>query len=98
MLQFLRLLRISFVKAFEHDQFAVAKAAAYSAIFTLFPAALLLASILVASQSTEVFIREISYAIGRIMPPGTRSVVLAYFVGAKPRPIGMLITTSVITL
>jgi membrane protein len=75
MLQFLRLLRISFIKAFEHDQFAVAKAAAYSAIFTLFPAALLLASILVASQSTEVFIREISYAIGRIMPraPDPRS-------------------------
>ncbi|MGA2960703.1 MAG: YihY/virulence factor BrkB family protein [Candidatus Korobacteraceae bacterium] len=98
MLSFLQLLRTSFVKAFEHDQFAVAKAAAYSAIFTLFPAALLLASALVASQSTEAFIREISYAIGRIMPPGTRSVVLAYFVGAKPRPIGMLVTTSVITL
>ncbi len=98
MRQFFRLLRISFIKAFEHDQFAVAKAAAYSAIFTLFPAALLLASILVASQSADVFIREISYAIGHIMPPGTRAVVLAYFTGAKPRPIGMLITTSVITL
>ena len=77
MLQFLRLLRVSFVKAFEHDQFAVAKAAAYSAIFTLFPAALLLASILVASQSTEAFIQEISYAIGRIMPAGTRSAACA---------------------
>ena len=47
MWQFIQALRDSFVKALEHDQFAVAKAAAYSAIFTLFPAALLLASFLV---------------------------------------------------
>ncbi len=98
MWQFLQALRYSFVKAFEHDQFAVAKAAAYSAILTLFPAVLLLASILVMSQSTEVFIREISYAIGRIVPPGTRATILAYFTGAKPRPLGMLITTSLNTL
>ena len=32
--------------SFEHDQFAVAKAAAFSAIMTLFPAVLLIASIL----------------------------------------------------
>ena len=98
MRQFFRLLRISLIKAVDHDQFAVAKGAAYSAIFTLFPAALLVASILVASQSTEAFLREISYAIGRIMPATTRSIVQNYFVGAKPKPIGMLIMTSIITL
>ena len=61
MVQLFRLLKRSLLKAIEHDQFGIAKGAAYSAILTLFPAALLVASILVASQSTEAFVREISY-------------------------------------
>ena len=70
MLRFLKQIHIAFVRTMEHDQFAVAKAAAYSAILTLFPAVLLIASILTASHSTLSFIREISFAIGRIMPSG----------------------------
>jgi membrane protein len=98
MRQFFWLLKRSLLKAIEHDQFGIAKGAAYSAIFTLFPAALLVASILVASQSTEAFVREISFAIGRFMPQGTRSPIQAYFVGAHPRPISMLATASAVTL
>jgi membrane protein len=98
MVELFRLLKRSLLKALEHDQFGIAKGAAYSAILTLFPAALLVASILVASQSTEAFVREISLAIGRFMPQGTRSPVQAYFVGAHTRPIGMLVTTSALTL
>lgn len=95
---FLRFLRHAFWRALQHDQFAVAKAAAFSAIMTLFPAVLLVASILVASHSTGAFIREISYAVGRILPGGTSSTVLSYFEGTKPKPVGRLITTSIITL
>jgi len=95
---FLRFLRHAFWRALQHDQFAVAKAAAFSAIMTLFPAVLLVASILVASHSTGAFIREISYAVGRILPGGTSSTVLSFFEGNKPKPIGRLVTTSVITL
>lgn len=95
---FLRFLRHAFWRALQHDQFAVAKAAAFSAIMTLFPAVLLVASILVASHSTGAFIREISYAVGRILPGGTSSTVLSFFEGNKPKPIGRLITTSIITL
>jgi len=98
MLRFLKQLQIAFLRTLEHDQFAVAKAAAYSAIFTLFPAALLLASILTASHSTLSFVREISFAIGRIMPSGTRSSVLTFFEGRKPAPFRMIVTTSVLTL
>lgn len=96
--RFFRLLQGAFVRAFDHDQFAVAKGAAYSAIITLFPAVLLVASILVASHSTLTFIREITYALGRILPPGTATALLSYFEGARPRPVRMLITTSLITL
>lgn len=92
------LLQGAFIRAFDHDQFAVAKGAAYSAIITLFPAVLLVASILAASHSTLTFIREITYALGRILPPGTASSLLTYFEGARPRPVRMLVTTSMITL
>ncbi len=95
---FFRLVRIAFWRALEHDQFAVAKAAAFSAILTLFPVVLLIASILTASHSTAAFVREISYALGRILPAGTSQTVLQFFVGTKPRPIGRLVTTSIITL
>ncbi|HWR35631.1 MAG TPA: YihY/virulence factor BrkB family protein [Clostridia bacterium] len=95
---FFRLLRLAFWRGFQHDQFAVAKAAAFSAIMTLFPAVLLLASILVASHSTATFVREISYAVGRIMPQGTSAAVLQYFEGAKPKQVQNLISTSAITL
>lgn len=95
---FFRLVRIAFFRALEHDQFAVAKAGAFSAILTLFPAVLLIASILTTSHSTASFVSEISYALGRILPSGTKQAVQQYFQGNKPRPIGRLITTAIITL
>jgi membrane protein len=95
---FLKYLRHAFWRALQHDQFAVAKAAAFSAIMTLFPAVLLIASILVASHSTGPFIREISYAVGHILPSGTSPTLMSYFEGTKPKPIGRLVTTSVLTL
>jgi membrane protein len=98
MLRFLKQVRIAVVKTLEHDQFAVAKAAAYSAILTLFPSALLISSILTVSHSTLSFIREISFAIGGIMPSGTAPSLLTFFQGRNPAPVRMIVTTSVLTL
>jgi membrane protein len=98
MLRFLRHLKIALLRSLEHDQFAVAKAAAYSAILTVFPAVLLLASILSASHSTRSFIREVSFAIGGIMPSGITPSLLTFFEGRKPAPVRMIVTTSLITL
>jgi membrane protein len=98
MLRFLKHLRIALLRSLEHDQFAVAKAAAYSAILTVFPAVLLLASILAASHSTRSFIREVSFAIGGIIPSGTGPSLLTFFEGRKPAPVRMIVTTSLITL
>ena len=69
---------------FEHDAFAVAKGAAFSAILTFFPAILVLASILSRSQGSEVFVREIFRALGRILPEGTNTTVTQYLTGARP--------------
>ncbi len=85
-------------RAFQHDAFAVAKGAAFSAIFTLFPAVLLVASVLSESQTTASFVREIGHALGRILPEGTRTAVLQYFSSTKPASIRFLITIAVITL
>jgi membrane protein len=97
MLRFFRLLRLAVWRAFEHDAFAVAKAAAYSSIFTFFPTLLVVGSVLAASRRTEVYLREITYAVGRILPAGSTAAV-AYLKNTTDRPVGLLITTSLITL
>ena len=98
MRHFLKQVHILVVRTLEHDQFVVAKGAAYSAILTLFPAVLLIASILTASHSTLGFVREISFAIGGIMPSGTAPSILTFFEGRKPAPVRMIVTTSLLTL
>jgi len=85
-------------RAFQHDAFAVATGAAFSAILTLFPAVLVLASILSASHTTEKLFREVSHALGRILPEGTHSAVLQYFTGSKPIRFKFLLTVIAITL
>jgi membrane protein len=95
--RFWRLLRISVWRAFEHDAFATAKASAYSSILTFFPALLVLGSVLATVHRGEVYLREISYALGRILPAGT-TTALAYLKGAAHKPVGLLISTSLLTI
>src|ERR1700760_3635498 len=90
--------RMALWRAFQHDAFAVAKAAAFSAILTLFPAILVVASVLSMSHSTEALLRELSHALGRLLPGGTRSAVLKYFTGNKPVRLKILLSTMAITL
>jgi len=98
MVRFFEHFRLALWRAFQHDAFAVAKGAAFSAIFTLFPAVLLVASVLSESHTTAGFVREIGHAVGRILPEGTRASVLQYFSGAKPASLRFLITIAAITL
>jgi len=96
--RFFQHFRLALWRAFQHDAFAVAKGAAFSAIFTLFPAVLLVASVLSESHTTAGFIREIGHAVGRILPEGTRAAVLQYFSSSKPASVRFLITVAAITL
>lgn len=98
MLRFVQLLRRAIWRAFEHDCFAIAKGAAYSAILTVFPLLLLVASILTLSQTTEAFIREMAFAAGKIMPPDVSDAVMQYFEGSQARPIRLLVSASIITI
>jgi len=84
--------------AFVHDAFAVAKGAAFSAIFTVFPAVLLVASVLSESQTSGYLTRQISQAITRVLPEGTSELVLQYFSGTSPASLRFIITVAAITL
>jgi membrane protein len=97
MLRFLRLLRISTWRAFEHDAFATAKASAYSSILTFFPVLLIVGSALANWRKGGPYLREISYALGSILPAGANTAI-NYLKGAAKHPVGFLLTTSLITL
>jgi membrane protein len=95
--RFLRLLRLALWRAFQHDAFAVAKASAYSSILTFFPSLLVIGSVL-ATWSKEAYLREISGAVGKVLPAGNKTA-LVYLEGtAMQRPLSVLITASLITL
>jgi len=95
--RFWRLFRLSVWRAFEHDAFAIAKASAYSSILTFFPALLVLGSVIATIRRGDVYLREISYALGRILPAGS-TTALAYLRGATHRPVGLLISASLLTI
>jgi membrane protein len=95
--RFWRLFRVSVWRAFEHDAFATAKASAYSSILTFFPALLVLGSVLATVRRGDVYLREVSYALGRILPAGA-TTALAYLKGAAHRPVGLLFFTSLLTI
>src|SRR2546427_919011 len=96
-LRFMRLLRLAFWRAFQHDAFAIAKASAYSSILTFFPLLLVVGSVLATSRRTGAYLREISYALGRILPAGSATAI-AYLKSTSQRPVGLLVTASLITL
>src|SRR6202167_2169202 len=97
MLRFLRLLRLAFWRAFQHDAFSIAKASAYSSILTFFPALLVVGSVLATWRKGAPFIREISYALSRILPAGSNAA-MNFLRGAAQRPVSLLITASLLTL
>src|ERR1700727_107938 len=97
MLRFLRLLRLAFWRAFQHDAFSIAKASAYSSILTFFPALLVVGSLLATSRKGAPYLREISYALSRILPAGSYPA-LSFLRGASQRPVSLLITASLLTL
>jgi membrane protein len=97
MLRFLRLLRLAFWRAFQHDAFSIAKASAYSSILTFFPALLVVGSLLATWRKGAPYMREITYALSRILPAGSNTA-MSFLRGAAQRPVGLLVTASLLTL
>jgi membrane protein len=97
MLRFFRLLWLAFWRAFAHDSFATAKASAYSSILTFFPVLLIIGSVLANWRKGQPYLREISYALGSILPAGS-STALGYLKGAAKHPVSLLLSISAVTL
>src|ERR1700756_5837247 len=95
--RFFKLLRLAVWRAYQHDAFAVTKSSAYSSILTFFPLLLVLGSVLATIHRGDIYLREISYALGRILPAGSATAI-AYLRGTSQRPIGLLVGTSLLTL
>ncbi len=91
-------LRRAFWQAFQHGQFSVAKGAAYSSILTLFPAFLIVTSILEASHNTEGFLQQIAGAVGWVLPPGARSAALSFLQTKQHHTTRILYSASIVTL
>jgi len=56
-----------------------------------------LGSFLATLNRGESYLREISYALGTILPAGT-STVLSYLRASANRPVGLLLSTSLLTI
>jgi membrane protein len=97
MFRFLRLLWLAIWRAFQHDLFAIAKASAYSSILTFFPVLLVVGSFLANWRKGQPYLREVSDALGSILPAGG-TTALSYLKGAAQHPVGLLTTTSLVTL
>jgi membrane protein len=91
-------LRRAFWQAFLHGQFSTAKAAAYSSILTLFPAFLVVTSVLEASNNTEGFLTQIASVVHWLLPPGARSAALAFFQTRQHHATRILISASSVTV
>lgn len=76
-----KLLANAFLRSFEHGVFMTSKGAAYSSILTFFPALIVAAWLMTATNSTDQFIQQIEYALGAVLPPESRATALAYFQG-----------------
>jgi membrane protein len=95
--KFFELLELSVWGALEHDAYTIAKASAYSCILSFFPALLVLGAVLASSHHFEIYVHEISYVLGRMLPTGSNAAI-HYLRSNDDRPVGFLVTTSLLTV
>jgi membrane protein len=84
--------------AFSHSSFTNAKAAAYSAILSLFPALLVVTTLLAFSPETDTFRGELRAGFSELLPPDTMSLVQAYFQTNRARSVHLVWTCAFVTV
>lgn len=94
----LRILWLAVWSSFQHDIFTIARAAAYYSILTLFPALMIVATVLASFERTRGYLVEIAHTIHQVMPPGTARGADPYFQSQVNIPIHILISACVITV
>jgi len=90
--------RRALVKALAHDVLTSAKAAAYSAILSLFPALLVVTTVLALTPETDTFTGEIRSVFGQILPSDTMDLAQIYFTTRHGRSEQVLWSASLVTV
>ncbi len=91
-------LRRALWKAFGHNAFTIAKAAAYSELLSLFPALLVAASILAAAPASESLRVEFRGLLSDLLPPDTMGLAQAYFTPSSTRSHRLVVFAGVVAL
>lgn len=84
--------------AFRHNILTNSKAAAYSAILSLFPALLVLTTLLAILPATNSMRGDVRLAFTSILPSDTMSLVQAYFQNNHARSVRIVATSIFITI
>lgn len=91
-------LRRAVWSAFGHNILTNAKAAAYSAILSIFPALLVLTTALAFSPETDSLRGDLRLAFSSILPADTMSLVQAYFQINHARTVRIVVTSIFVTI
>jgi membrane protein len=86
--------RRALAQAFAHDVLTSAKAAAYSAILSLFPALLVVTTVLALTPETDTLAAEIRSVFGQILPSDTMDLAQTYFTSRHGRSLQVLWSAS----
>lgn len=94
----LNLLGRALWRGIQNGIFATAKAAAYSAILTFFPALIVVAWVLAETHTISNLTAQVTYALERVLPPSARIQVLSYLQGGHQRPLKEIYSASTVML
>lgn len=98
MLRPLQQLRRATLQALSHDVFTLAKAAAYSAILGLFPALLVVTTILALVPQSDTLVGEIRAALADFLPGDAVNAVQGYFTVRHARSLQAVLSAVLVSL
>ena len=91
-------LRRALWKAFGHNAFTIAKAAAYSELLSLFPALLVAATFLSAAPTSDAVRNDVHALLVDLLPPDTMDLAQVYFTPHSVRSRQLVVTACVVAV
>lgn len=91
-------LRRAVVKAFSHNAFTIAKAAAYSELLSLFPALLIAAAVLSAAPTSEAVRSDVRALLNDVLPQDTMALAQSYFSPHSARSHRLVISACIVAM
>jgi membrane protein len=90
--------RLALLASLSHDVFGTAKGAAYSAILCLFPAILVLTTLLALTPESDTLRGEMRAAFAEVLPADTMTLLHAYFTTQKVRSEQVVTSAILVSL